>query len=195
MAALALDMPGVGDAPIDGSPDAERMWDAVFDWVERRDDLDPQRVAIHGASTGGYWATKLAHTHGHRIRAAVNHGGPAHYAFQPDWIATAETGEYPFELAETLAAAFGGKSADDWQKTAPRFSLLDQGVLDGPSAPLLLVNGVHDSVFPIRDMYLLMEHGRPKCARLFADESHMGGPHAIEVIVQWLAERLRLEME
>lgn len=192
IAALAVDMPGVGDAPLDGSTDAERLWDAIFDWIAGRDDLDASRIGIHGASTGGYWAAKLAHTHRDRIRAAVDHGGPAHYAFQADWIARAQTGEYPFELAETLASAFGARSYDEWVALAPSLSLLDQGVLDRPSAPMLLVNGVQDSVFPIQDMYLLLEHGDPKTARLFADDGHMGGRDAVSaVIVPWLAERLR----
>jgi pimeloyl-ACP methyl ester carboxylesterase len=190
LAAIAVDMPGVGDAPIEGSPTAECLWDAIFDWVASRPDLDSDRVALVGASTGGYWAAKLAHTHRERIRAAVDHAGPAHLAFKPDWIARAQTGEYPFELAETLAAAFGGESYDDWVELAPRLSLLDQGVLDRPHAPLLLVNGVEDSVFPIQDMYLLLEHGGPKSARLFTGEGHMGGGHAMEVIVRWLSEQL-----
>jgi esterase FrsA len=190
LASLALDMPGVGDAPLDGSPHAERLWDAAFDWIASRPDLDPARVAIHGGSTGGYWAAKLAHTHRDRITAAVDHGGPAHHAFQPEWIARAQTGEYPFELAETLAAAFGGKSYEDWVAIAPTLSLVAQGILDQPSAPLLLVNGVQDSIFPIQDMYLLLEHGSPKHARLFADEAHMGGPTALGVIVAWLRHRL-----
>jgi esterase FrsA len=190
LATLAIDMPGVGDSPLDGSPDAERQWDAVFDWIGSRDDLDPSRVAVLGGSTGGYWAAKLAHTHHDRIRAAVDQGGPAHYAFQPDWIARAQTGEYPFELAETLAAAFGGKSYDDWVAIAPSLSLLDQGILELPSAPLLLVNGVRDSVFPIQDMYLLMEHGDPKTSRFFADQGHMGGSQATDLIAHWLVERL-----
>src|SRR5262245_2591377 len=62
LAMLALDMPGVGMAPIAGSEDAERMFDAVFDWIATRPDLDADRVGIIGGSTGGYWATKLAHT-------------------------------------------------------------------------------------------------------------------------------------
>ncbi len=190
LAALAVDMPGVGDAPIDGSEDAERLWNAVFDWIDTRDDLDSSRVAVHGGSTGGYWAAKLAHTHRDRLRAAVDHGGPTHHAFQPDWIARAQTGEYPFELAETLASAFGGKSYADWLQTAPRMSLLDQGILTQPSVPLLLVNGAHDTIFPIQDMYLLLEHGSPKCARFFSDEAHMGGPRAMGVIVDWLALQL-----
>jgi esterase FrsA len=190
LASLAVDMPGVGDAPLDGSPDAERLWDAIFDWIGTRPDLDADRVALHGASTGGYWAAKLAHTHKDRMRAVVDHGGPAHHAFQADWIARAQVGEYPFELAETLAAAFGGSSYAEWVVYAPHLSLLEQGLLDRPSAPMLLVNGVRDSVFPIQDMYLLLEHGTPKTVRFFTDETHMGGPQAVEVAVAWLSERL-----
>ena len=104
LAPLAIDMPGVADAPLAGSEDGERLWDAVFDYIASRPDLDADRVGIHGGSTGGYWATKVAHTHAARLRAAVNQGGPAHFAFQKDWIVKAQRGEYPFELAETLAA-------------------------------------------------------------------------------------------
>jgi pimeloyl-ACP methyl ester carboxylesterase len=190
-ATLGIDMPGVGEAPIIGSEDAERLWDAIFDWIPSRAELDSNRVALLGASTGGYWAAKLAHTHRERIRCAVDHGGPAHFAFQPDWIAKAQNGEYPFELAETLASAFGGETYDDWVKLAPRLSLLDQGVLDQPSAPLLLVNGVQDTVFPIADMHLLLEHGSAKSARFFADAGHMGGGAAGGVIVEWLTRQLQ----
>ena len=189
-ATLAVDMPGVADAPLAGSEDAERLWDAFFDWIPTRGDLDPDRIAIVGGSTGGYWAAKLAHTHRDRIRCAVDQGGPAHYAFEADWIARAQRGEYPFELAETLACAFGRSTYDDWVAYAPRLSLLDQGILDRPCAPLLLINGVRDSVFPIQDMYLLLEHGDPKMARFYPDSGHMGGAQAQDVIVAWLIEQL-----
>ena len=190
LAPLAIDMPGVADAPLAGSEDGERLWDAVFDYIASRPDLDADRVGIHGGSTGGYWATKVAHTHAARLRAAVNQGGPAHFAFQKDWIVKAQRGEYPFELAETLACAFGRSTAEEWVGYAPRLSLLDQGILDKPCAPLLCVNGVDDSVFPIADMYLLLEHGSPKAARFYPG-GHMGGGHAQAVIIQWLKEKLR----
>jgi esterase FrsA len=143
-----------------------------------------------GGSTGGYWATKVAHAHRGRIRAAVNHGGPAHYAFAEEWIIKAQRGEYPFELAETLACAFGRSSAEEWVEYSPRLSLLDQGILNLSCAPLLCVNGVNDSVFPIADMYLLLEHGDPKTARFFPG-GHMGGSGAQGVILSWLKENLR----
>jgi pimeloyl-ACP methyl ester carboxylesterase len=190
MAVLAVDMPGVGDAPIAGSETGEELWNGIFDWIASEPGLDERRVAIVGASTGGYWAAKLAHTHKERIAAAVDHGGPAHLAFQPDWIARASRGEYPFELAETLACAFGRATGADWLNYAPRLSLLDQGVLDKPSAPLLLVNGVEDSIFPIEDMHLLLQHGNAKTARFFPG-GHMGhGPDLFPTIVAWIQREL-----
>ena len=189
LATLCIDMPGVADAPIAGSEDGERLWDAVFDWIAQRPDIDSDRIGIIGGSTGGYWATKVAHTHRERIRAAVNQGGPAHFAFTPEWIAKAQRGEYPFELAETLACAFGRRTAEEWVEYSPRLSLLTQGILDRPCAPLLCVNGINDSVFPIADMYLLLEHGNPKSARFYPG-GHMGGGNAQAVIVAWLRDKL-----
>ena len=189
LATLCIDMPGVADAPLAGSVTGERLWDAVFDFIASRSDVNADRVGIHGGSTGGYWATKVAHTHAPRLRAAVNQGGPAHFAFQEDWIVKAQHGEYPFELAETLACAFGRSTAEEWIEYAPKLSLLDQGILEKSCAPLLCVNGVHDSVFPIADMYLLLEHGKQKSAR-FYQGGHMGGGNAQSVIVGWLKEKL-----
>ena len=188
-ATCAIDMPGTGDAPIAGSPDAGRMWDPLFDWLASRADLDGRRVAVLGSSTGGYWAAKLAHTHRERIVAAVDHGGPCHLAFEREWIVRAEEGEYPFALAETLAAAFGGATAEDWLALAPRLSLLAQGLLDRPCAPLLLVHGVDDTVFPLADHELLLRHGAPKSARFFPG-GHMGDGDTATVIADWLRWRM-----
>lgn len=189
IAALAIDMPGTADAPLAGSEDAERMWDPIFDWLATRPDLDGARVAVLGNSTGGYWAAKLAHTHRERIAAAVDHGGPSHFAFERDWIERSASGEYPFELAETLASAFGRVTTEEWIAFAPRLSLLRQGILQLPCAPLLLVNGTEDTVFPIADHLLLLGHGEPKSARFFPG-GHMGDGDTARVIADWLSWRL-----
>ncbi len=44
----------------------------------------------------------------------------------------------------------------------PALSLLDQGSLDKPCAPLLIVNGKEDKQVPLEDFYLLLEHGEPE---------------------------------
>jgi esterase FrsA len=92
-------------------------------------------------------------------------------------------------LAETLACAFGRATAEEWVEYSPRLSLLTQGILERPCAPLLCVNGINDSVFPIADMVLLLEHGDPKSARFYPG-GHMGGGNAQAVIVAWLKEKL-----
>jgi pimeloyl-ACP methyl ester carboxylesterase len=191
LAMLAIDMPGVGEAPIPGSEAAERMFDAVFDWVATRPDLDAGRVGVIGGSTGGYWAAKLAHTHRERLRAAVNWGGCAHHAFTPEWIEQAQHGEYALELAETLACAFGRSTFDEWVDYAPKLSLLDQGIVDQPCSPLLLVNGINDTIFPIADMYLLLEHGSPKSARFYPTGHMARTPQTEPMVLDWLEERLR----
>lgn len=188
LATLAIDMPGVADAPLVGSLDAERMWDDVFTWVEARPELDPGRIAVLGGSTGGYWAAKLSRTHRDRLRAAVDHGGPVHGAFAPDWITRAQVGEYPFELAETLVAAFGGSTYDDWVRVAPSLSLRELGLLDRPSAPLLVVHGEDDTVFPVADARMLAERGADAH---ITPGGHMGTGDVTGAIVRWLLPRLR----
>ncbi len=190
LAVLALDGPGVGDSPLKGSEDAERLFGAVLDWVETNKSFNSRRVGIWGYSTGGYWAVKVAYVYKDRIACAVSQGGPVHYAFEPEWMRVQEKGEYPFEFFETIAYAFGLSTYEEWVGYAPRLSLLKQGILDGPNAPLLLVNGIHDSVFPIKDYYLLFEHGSPKCAR-FYEAGHMGfTKDTNETIMNWIRKQL-----
>ncbi len=190
LATLAIDGPGVGDSPIKGSEDAERLFGVVFDWIAAQKNLNPHKVGVWGYSTGGYWAVKVAHVYKDKIVCAVSQGGPVHYAFEPEWISVQEKGEYPFEFFDTIAYAFGLPGYDEWVEYAPRLSLLKQGILDKPSAPLLLINGVHDSVFPIRDYYLLLEHGSPKYARFF-EAGHMGfTKDTFNIIMSWIEEKL-----
>jgi hypothetical protein len=55
---------------------------------------------------------------------------------------------------------------------------------------MLCVAGLEDTVFPIEDMHLLLEHGRPKAARFFPG-GHMGlTPQTLPMITRWLAEQL-----
>ena len=73
-----------------------------------------------------------------------------------------------------------------------KLSLLKQGILDKPSAPLLLVNGIHDSVITIKDYYLLFEHSNPKCAR-FYDAGHMGFTRdTFQTIMNWVYKELKI---
>lgn len=139
-------MPGTGQSPVfaggghDGEG-AERQWDPVFAWLAGSD-LGASRVAVLGLSFGGYWAMELAYTHRDRLAAAVNWGGGVHITFQPDWQARSRNASsYLMGLMTARARMFNGTTFEDYVARCPGLSLLDQGILDRPCAPLLLVNG------------------------------------------------------
>jgi hypothetical protein len=134
----------------------------------------------------------LAHLLPNRIAGAVNWGGGLHYMLQPEWI---EASRYPdsylMELVETRCLMLGAKSDDEYRAFYKRLSLLDQGLLDQPCAPLLLVNGKEDKQCPPSEISLLVEKGSPKTVRLFPG-GHMGlTPQTLPTIVTWLSKQVR----
>jgi len=90
----------------------------------------------------------------------------------------------------------GVATLEEFLAAAPRLSLKDMGLLDRPSAAILGVNGKLDDQAPIADIYLLMEHGNPKEARVYPEGGHMGrtpGRDASEItetICAWLKSRI-----
>jgi esterase FrsA len=192
-AVLLLDIPGTGESPVLAGRDAERQWAPIFDWLDAQADLDSSRVVAVGASFGGYWAMKLAHTHRERLRGAVNWGGGVHITFTPEWQQRSRgASSYLMDLMPARARIFGGSTFEDYVARCPELSLLDQGLLDQPSAPLLLVNGRNDVQNSVDDIYLSLDHGDPKTARVF-DGGHMGEGPVVPTIVAWVAERLRVD--
>jgi esterase FrsA len=191
LATVAMDNVGTGESPVVAVPDADRQFIPVLDWVASQPDLDGTWPAILGRSFGGYWATKLVHLHPGRLAAGVNWGGGAHFMFQRSWV---EASRHPesclMELVETRSRMLGATNDAEYIDRFAKLSLLDQQLLDRPCAPLLLVNGKEDRQCPIDDIFLLLDHGKPKSVRLFPG-GHMGfGPHTVPTIVDWLSERL-----
>ena len=191
LATVAMDNVGTGESPVVAVPDAERQFLPVLDWVAHQTDLDGQRPALLGRSFGGYWATKLAHQTPERFAASVSWGGGAHYMFQREWVEASRHPEsYLMELVETRSRMLGATNDQEYVDAFARLSLKDQGLLDQPCAPMLLVNGKDDRQCPIADIHLLTESGLPKSVRLFPG-GHMGfGPHTVPTIVRWMKTQL-----
>ena len=203
LASLTIDGPGTGETPmLYGDPSAEPMFHTWLDYLPTRNDIDGQRVAVWGGSFGAYWAARLAFTAAGRIKGAVFHGGNVHHGFQPEWLIPAFTtggATYLFGAASLLDArgrAMGVKTIDEFLAAVAPLSLKTMGLLDKKSAPLLGVNGKLDDQAPIADVYLLLEHGNPKSARVYPEGHHMGrtpGQHPDEIattIVTWLKDQL-----
>lgn len=191
LGSCALDMPGVGECPIKGSTTADSLFSAVIDYLEKRPEVDPKRIAIQGRSFGGYWAAKMAFVEAKRLRAAVVWGGGVHYFFQEDWLRESTNAEsYLMDHDVARCSAFGVKSVDELAKIFPSLSLKTQGWLDKPSCPMLIVNGKDDVQTPISDLYILLEYGSPKSARVFPG-GHMGQtPETLPTIIGWLKNEL-----
>ena len=196
---FAIDLPGTGESPHAAAEiHSDRIFSAALDYLGKRPEVDAGRIVVQGRSWSGYWAAKLAVTERARLRGAVVHGGPIHHYFQPQWLTTSlATGEYLYDYQEAKCAMHGASRLDELLAKARPFSLLELGLLDQPSAPMLLVNGARDSQIPIADLYLLLEHGDAKEAWVNPQGGHMGrsqqwpGPVIAEqVLMPWIARRL-----
>ena len=203
LACFTIDMPGTGENPCLGSDSrAERSFSAAMDYLATRSDLDGKRIACMGGSFGGYWAAKLAHTEAKRLRGAVNWGAGVHRTFQEEWLRPALTvtaSQYlmgPASLLDARSYIFGVKTLEETLKIAPTLSLVAQGLIDQPCAPLLCINGKEDDQHPISDLYLLAEHGSPKELRVLAGAGHMGrkrgqaNDEVVKIVTNWLKEKL-----
>jgi hypothetical protein len=197
---FAIDLPGTGESPhATARIDSDRIFSAALGYLTQRPDVDAGRIVVQGRSWSGYWAAKLAVTERARLRGSVMHGGPIHYYFQPQWLKTSlATGEYLYDYLEAKCAMQGAAGLDDLLAKARPFSLLELGLLDRPSAPMLLVNGARDSQIPIADLYLLLEHGDAKEAWVNPQGGHMGrsrewpGPAIAEkVLMPWILQQLK----
>jgi esterase FrsA len=197
---FAVDLPGTGEsAHAAGEVTSDRMFSVALDDLARRPEIDSGRIVVQGRSWSGHWAAKLAVTERERLRGSVMHGGPIHHYFQRQWLEPSlATGEYLYDYLEAKCAMHGASGLDDLVARARPFSLLDQGLLDKPSAPMLLVNGARDSQVPIADLYLLLEHGDAKEAWVNPEGGHMGRSKAWpspaiaeKVLMPWIVGKLR----
>jgi dienelactone hydrolase len=174
---LSFDMPGTGEAPIKIAPGAERMFSRALDWLVARADVDASRVALYGGSFGGYWACKLAVSERERLVGVVAQAPPVHEAFSSEFARGNFTNtEYLFELGDAMMSLYdGAETYADYVRTSPEHSLVAQGFVGKPTAPMLLIAGALDTQVPISDVELWLRSGdTPKEAWIHAGGGHMG---------------------
>jgi esterase FrsA len=204
---LAVDGPGTGQAPIKVSEHADRMLSAVIDYAQSRPEIDKTRLAIHGVSWGAYWATKMAIVERARLRGTSAQSPPVDAFFQKDFLMNSLIGnrEYLFDQVPALMSIIeGAKTIDDMAEIFPNLSLVKQGVLGQPMAPMLIIGGVLDTQVPIEDLYLLLSKGDvPKTAWINPQGGHLGRQVKVwpdpvifkQVIIPWLVHTLAPEGE
>ena len=202
---LAVDGPGTGQNPIKVSQNADRMLSRVLDYIATRPEIDKNRVAMHGVSWGAYWAAKMAIVERDRLRGASAQSPPTDRFFQKDFLMNSLIGnrEYLFDQVPALMAIFENvHTLDEMAEAMPKMSLVKQGLLGKPMAPMLILAGVKDTQVPIDDIYLLMSQGDvPKTAWVNPQGGHLGRQVGVwpdprifkEVIIPWLVRVLEPE--
>ena len=200
---LAVDGPGTGQNPIKVSETADRVLSRVLDYAQSRLEIDKNRLAMHGVSWGAYWATKMAIVERARLRGCSAQSPPVDKFFQKDFLMNSLLGnrEYLFDQVPALMNILEGvHTLDEMGEYLPKMSLVHQGLLGKPMAPMLILAGVNDTQVPIEDEYLLLNKGDvPKEAWINPHGGHLGRQVGVwpdprifkEVIIPWLVKALQ----
>jgi esterase FrsA len=199
---LAVDGPGTGQNPIKVSETADRVLSKVIDYAQSRPEIDKNRIAMHGVSWGAYWATKMAVVERARLRGCSAQSPPVDKFFQKDFLMNSLLGnrEYLFDQVPALMSILEGvHTLDEMGDFLPKLSLVHEGLLGKPMAPMLILAGVLDTQVPIDDEYLLLSKGDvPKDAWINPHGGHLGRQVGVwpdplifkQVIIPWLVKTL-----
>ena len=199
---LAVDGPGTGQNPVKVSETADRVLSKVIDYAQSRPEIDKNRIAMHGVSWGAYWATKMAIIERTRLRGCSAQSPPVDKFFQKEFLMNSLLGnrEYLFDQVPALMNILEGvHSLDEMGGYLPKMSLVNQGLLGKPMAPMLVIAGVLDTQVPIEDEYLLLSKGDvPKDAWINPRGGHLGRQVGVwpdplifkQVIIPWLVKTL-----
>ncbi|HET6181173.1 MAG TPA: alpha/beta hydrolase [Candidatus Sulfotelmatobacter sp.] len=202
---LAVDGPGTGQAPIKASPTADRMITRVIDYAYSRPEVDKSKLELHGVSWGAYWGTKMAILEKARLKAVSVQSPPIHDDFQREFVLGHLQGnrEYLFDQAQAMMSIFENvNTIDELLEIFPKMSLVTQGLLGKPNAPMLVISGVLDTQVPISDTYRLLSAGdAPRTAWINPHGGHLGRQKGVwpdpvifrEVIIPWIVHALAAE--
>ena len=131
------------------------MLSRVIDYVYSRPEVDKSRVEFHGVSWGAYWGTKMAILEKDRLKAVSVQSPPIHDMFQREFVLNNLQGnrEYLFDQLPAMMSIFDNvNNLDELLEIFPKMSLVTQGLIGKPTAPMLMMSGVLDTQVPISDI-------------------------------------------
>jgi dipeptidyl aminopeptidase/acylaminoacyl peptidase len=186
IATLVFDGPGQGEGEYDFAirGDYEVAATAVLDYVERRRDLNPARIAMAGISLGGYYAPRAA-AFDPRIKACLALGGP--YDWADCWDGLPDLTREAFRVRSKCA------TLEDARRHAATLTLRD--VARRITCPIYIMNGRQDRIVPATDAErLAREVSGPVTLNIIEDGNHIANNRAYRWRTQsadWMAEQLR----
>jgi hypothetical protein len=195
---LLVDGPGQGATlrrfGVNNRYDYEVPVGKCIDYLETRDDVDLDRIAVSGSSLGGYYAAR-AGSFEHRLAAVVSHG--AIWSIQDLWGGAGED----HGLAGHIKWVFGAGSMAEAMEKARDFTL--DGILGGMQCPYLIVHGGHD-VLGVAQAQRVHDDAQARGVDVtlkLIEAEETGAEHCqhdnptigMEYLCDWLAERFGID--
>jgi acetyl esterase/lipase len=200
LAVLVMDAPGTGENPLPWEPASVKAWMAAIDWLAARPEVDPDRVGAFGLSRGGYSVMQLAGAYPEKVRAVVASAGhPFGYELTPeemDWVVEGRNRRSQFVFGPPGSPpSFPKWSKEMENEVFDTWALSRLGLVDRITMPVLMINGKHDVLAPVGNIYFMLEHGpvTGREARIFPDGGHGAAKYQKiwrPAAFAWLADKL-----
>lgn len=200
LAAMVMDGPATGENPFPWSPDSVTAWEAAVDYLAARPEVDGDAVGAFGISRGGYSVMQLAGTAPEKLKAVVaNAGHPFGYVMtdeeMDDYVAHAnQRAEWRFGEPDG-PPSFSPTTREQEESRFRTWALSELGLVDRITQPVFMINGKHDHLAPIGNIYFMLESGPAanRTARVYADAGHCAFKYQSDwgpASFRWLKEKL-----
>ncbi len=185
MAFLDVDGPGHGGSlrlkRLYMPPDTERVVKAVIDYLLTRPDIDPNRIAVHGSSMGGYSVPRAAAVD-KRIQAVAVWSGA--FSLVEDIF------DYYPPIQDRLRWLIGAKDLAEARRKLRDYTLV--GRAEKIECPLLVGYNLDDRIMDPRGALRLYEESRNAKREIIEGVGHGDRPFALRTyIADWFAKQLR----
>jgi len=200
LATLVMDAPGTGENPFPWEPESVKAWMAAVDYLAARPEGDSGQIGAFGISRGGYSVMQLAGCYPEMVHAVVAIAGhPFGYRMTKEEMQTVVDGRNA-RSTFVFGEPGGPPSFEPWsieveEELFAKWALSELGILDKITQPILMINGKHDHLAPIGNIYFMLEHGpvTGREARVYPDDGHCAFKHYREwapASFTWLHDKL-----
>lgn len=200
MSLLLVELPGQGGTlrrqNLVNRYDTEVPVSCCYDYLLTRSDVDHDRIALYGASMGGYYSARAA-SFEHRFKAAVSdciifdaNAGMTARMMNPDLL-----------IWMHLKWVYGADTIEEVSEKSKAFNL--RGAIDKIRCPFLIVHAEHDFIpleTAVEAFDYAKSHGVDVSMKVFMAEE-TGASHCqvdnptfgMEYVFDWLAEKLGID--
>jgi dienelactone hydrolase len=198
VSALFIDTPGIGEAlrlqKLVTRPDYEKPVGAAIDWLEKRKDVDAQKIGIVGSSLGGYYVARAA-AYEPRLKATVAWG--AIYDYHRVWVRRMQGNGIIAAPRFQLMFITGTDTMEAAVEKVKDFRVQD--FAGRIKCPFLVMHGAEDQQVLMEDARAMFEAiGSVDKELVVFDGENGGAAHtqfdnhlpALQVCADWIARKL-----